>query len=632
MELRLLVSLAIIFITPGAAILTVSPLWNHWRGLQRLIIILSLSVAFYPVLFYIIDMFPGNFHLGPIIMSVFFVICWILIGVYHYQDWKETFSLDSLEWCSLAILVITLFTRFWVAYQNPYPAWVDSVHHVMLTKLIATNGYLPHTLEPYYPVSLSMYHLGLHAIAAVVEWLAQCESHTALLWTAQTLNGLGGVGVYLLLDRKISRLAALSGAAMVGIFCYQPAFYVNWGRFTQIASQFLILSVWLITFETIQQWTLSKRNYTNMVWQVGICALLTAGMFLCHFRIAIFYAFLLVPSLVYWYFKYYRTHRNIWSPLFATFCIGASTLLFIAPALSIAIYTYLHVATAPQPSSISNVQDMETGLKYFATPLPTIFDLIAQSWILWICGLSALVGIIKRSKVVLLTLIWVIGLSLLGNLYLLAIRSLGVVNFSGVAIMFYLPIGIIVGCAIQYLYEFIAPSMPDRGALLLGIFIIISSVPFANQRIQQVEPYRFLMTEQDRAAMIWISNHITESARFAVNTDFWLPVLPHGTDAGYWLPYFTNHKITAAPMLANLSPLKDQNEWIEISRLVDQVNDKPSVISALYQRGVHYFYIGAKGHYTPGKGLDANKLKNYNQLQLLYEKDGVAIFEILPPN
>ena len=58
-----------------------------------------------------------------------------------------------------------------------------------------------------------------------------------------------------------------------------------------------------------------------------------------------------------------------------------------------------------------------------------------------------------------------------------------------------------------------------------------------------------LTTGEDIAAMEWIRGHTEPDALFAVNTYFWLPHHPHGTDAGYWIPYFTGRQMTAAVML-----------------------------------------------------------------------------------
>ena len=112
---------------------------------------------------------------------------------------------DSLEWIALAVMGMTLFTRFWIIRDQPYPAWTDSLHHAILTQLTAEWGRLPATMEPYFPVSLGEYHLGLYALSGTVEMLARVPAHTALLWTAQALNGLCGLGVFLVLDRLSGR-------------------------------------------------------------------------------------------------------------------------------------------------------------------------------------------------------------------------------------------------------------------------------------------------------------------------------------------------------------------------------------------------------------------------------------------
>ncbi len=44
--------LVAVFTLPGWFLFTLGELWRHWTGLQRWIVAIGLSVAFYPVLFY----------------------------------------------------------------------------------------------------------------------------------------------------------------------------------------------------------------------------------------------------------------------------------------------------------------------------------------------------------------------------------------------------------------------------------------------------------------------------------------------------------------------------------------------------------------------------------------------------
>lgn len=632
MEWRLLGALALLSLTPGALLVSIGGLWSYWRGVQRLVVIISASIAFYPLLFYSLAALPVAIRLGPYKLALFCGICWLVVIWQQRGYVLDLFRFERTEWLALSVIGLTLASRFWVAHQYPFPAWADSVHHVMLTKLIATQGRLPTTLEPYYPVPLQMYHLGLHSLAASVAWIAQAPFYSALLWTAQALNGLCGLGVYLVLDRKVGRVAAISGAVVVGLFSYQPAFYVNWGRFTQAAGQSLLLVAWLLTYETLQAWSARWEDRPvrwALLWSALLSALLTAGMLLTHFRVAAFYVLLLAPSLVYLLWQTRGQKQLILRFLTGALLIGGVTLLFVAIPFVEALQAYLRMIANPLPTVLTQTEASEAGLRYFGTDLSVVLMLTAQRWLIGLTIGAAVLGLLTRNKIVVLSLIWVALLCALGNTYYLGIRWLNVVNFTGAVIMFYLPIALIIGAVPQDLLRYVPQTSRPTITTLYMTILLLLALPGAWQRTQAIEAYRFFVTPADLTAMQWINENTPPDARFAVNTDFWLPSLPHGTDAGYWIPYFTDRKITAGAMLMNLADQTYRNQTVELSRLVVSSNEDGNALLTLYNRGVRYIYIGAKGNYT-GNGLDINRLRASDLVKAVYEQDGVTILQIIP--
>ncbi len=227
MELRIFITIFILLMLPGWAMLALSGLWRRWESLQRWIVALGLGIAFYPVLFYFARWIVPFWTIGPYKLLALLVVCagstvWRL-----RPDWRAQFDFARSEWIALAILGTTLLTRCWILRDHPYPAWTDSLHHTILTQLTAVNGQLPLTMAPYTPVSLDQYHLGLYALTVSLQWLTRVPAHTALLWMAQFLNGICDIGVYLLLDRYSGRRAALVGAIVAGLLVQHPAFYFN---------------------------------------------------------------------------------------------------------------------------------------------------------------------------------------------------------------------------------------------------------------------------------------------------------------------------------------------------------------------------------------------------------------------
>ncbi len=341
-HLRLLLVIGALLLLPGWAFLSVSGLWRRFEALQRWIVATGFSIAFFPVLYYFLRLIPG-FRMGVNKLLVLLALCLGLIIWKQWKTWKEQIKLDGLSWLAVAVIIATLFTRLVVAVQQPYPAWSDSLHHTLLTQLAASSGRLPVNLEPYAPTPLDMYHLGLYALTAPAMVLAKVSAHSALLWVVQVLNGLCGLGIFLVLDRKVGRIGAVVGAVVVGLLSMQPAWYVNWGRFTQVASQSILLIAALVSWEVLSAWRSGWADKTQRIALAAflfLAGLMNAGVFLLHFRVAGYYLPLIGVIFIV-EFIYALKNRQVKPCLFGVACLSLLTLAMISPVLIQAGGVYL---------------------------------------------------------------------------------------------------------------------------------------------------------------------------------------------------------------------------------------------------------------------------------------------------
>jgi hypothetical protein len=626
-EIWLIVTLSAMLILPGWAMLAISRVWRHWATLQRWVLAISLSIAFYPILFYGLHFFAPFLTLGPYKMSALLLLCaavilWKLRGHYH-----EQLDLDQKEWVALGIFSVTLFTRIWIIQDHPYPAWSDSLHHTLLTQLTAIQGGLPSDMEPYFPVHLDQYHLGLYSLTSSVQWLAQVPAHTALLWTAQVLNGLCVMGVYLVLDRKVGRIGAIVGAATVGLLSHQPAFYVNWGRFTQVSSQAILLAAWIMAWDAMSLWQRPWREYrAQILWTSAFASALIAAVFLLHFRVAAFLLPLLALSAIFELWRA-RKHHRIARMMLGTVAIGALSLLLILPALWEALAMYVHVTLGP--TLLSDEEVAQSAAIYYSGAWQTSY-LVAPTWLLVLSGASAIAGLLRRNKLVIICLLWTLALYLIGSAHVLGILLLNITNLGAVLIMLYLPIGLTVGAAAEELFSMLGSRLGLRVKRLILSSAVIALIVALQARISQLEPYRFFVTPEDLQAMAWIEENTPADAIFAVNTYFWLPGHPHGTDAGYWIPYLTGRQMTASVMLLSLGTAEYKSRVVKISQIVERLETDSTALDELYAHGVDYVYIGQRGD-VAGPGLDPLLLACAERAGLVYRDAGIFIFKILPP-
>ena len=308
-ELRVLaVTLAAIAV-PGWALLALGRAWRTWAPLQAWALALALGVAFYPVLYALAGALGVWATLDRTALLAILGLALLVAAWRLGRGAGAIVRFARLEQVAIVVVLATLATRLWVAHVEPFPAWSDSLHHVLLTELTARDGRLPSTMNPFFPIPLGRYHLGLYALTASVQTLAEVPAHVAVTWVAQVLSGLCGLGVYLVLDRHAGRVPAVIGAIIAGLISHQPAFYVNWGRFTQLAAQTILLPAWLLAWELLRRAVAAAapageragRGEASVPPPLTVGApyacLLLAAVFLIHLRVGVFLVLLLGLSV-----------------------------------------------------------------------------------------------------------------------------------------------------------------------------------------------------------------------------------------------------------------------------------------------------------------------------------------------
>lgn len=629
-ELRLLIILASVMFLPGSAILVISGLWRRWQGLQRVFLAVGLSIAIYPILFYTTRRFLPQVELDSLVLMALLVLALVISiwGIWRHRIFL--FLPGRLEWLALIILGLTLGSRIWFAHNYPFPAWSDSLHHTLLTDLTADNGQLPHSLEPYFPNVLDMYHLGLYALSGTVQSLGQVPAHSALLWTSQILNGLCGIGIYLVLDRFAGRIGAITGLAIAGLFSAHPALWANWGRFTQLASLVILPFAWALFLEMVSRAETSEESEMSTSqswWLIILAAAASAAVFLYHFRVGIFYLLLLGVTTILVLIKYSSRERKLLT-IRSLLLTGLGFLIFILPTLWDATTYYL--AQRLGSTGQLNTADRQQFLQnYYIFPLSSLPYLAAPYWLLFTASLAGVIGLIRRNLLIWINLLWVILLVFVGNLYLLNIPILNITNLGAILIMLYIPISVIIGAGLEEVLPRLPQKYVSTATAVLLVAILIASLPAAWARTTDVESYRQFVSPQDIAAMEWIADNIPEQATFAINIFFWLPNFAHGTDAGYWIPYLTGHEIVTTSMLSDGLPREYWDRVLARSEAAEALETNLDALGTLYDEGVEYIYIGTNGDFS-GPGLSLNYLSQSDAVKILYNQGETAILQILP--
>ena len=122
----------------------------------------------------------------------------------------------------------------------------DSLHHTLLTEMTPSlESCQIHWRRM--TVTLEHYHLGLYALTAPLKMLANIPADKALLWMAQFLNGLCGIGVFLFLEKGIT-LCGNYWHDRCGFNLTFSSLVHNWGRFTLVRSQTILPAIIVTTW------------------------------------------------------------------------------------------------------------------------------------------------------------------------------------------------------------------------------------------------------------------------------------------------------------------------------------------------------------------------------------------------
>jgi hypothetical protein len=144
------------------------------------------------------------------------------------------------------------------------------------------------------------------------------------------------------------------------------------------------------------------------------------------------------------------------------------------------------------------------------------------------------------------------------------------------------------------------------GRTALAFVMLVVALLGARGQLGIRTPDRFYVLPADEAAMPWIRQHTPPTARFLINTEFWLSNAAIGTDAGYWLPLLAGRETTMPPMYASDA----EPEYIEqvnaLARAAETAPTAPGTLAMLRAAGVTHVYIGQRGGSLQPEALAAD--------------------------
>ncbi len=447
----------------------------------------------------------------------------------------------------------------------------------------------------------------------------------------QILNALAVLTLYPLAV-KISRGNRWAGVGAIfvsGLIFSIPAFYVNWGRYAQLAGQVILpITLWLL-WESIDRDQWSLRSEWPLLLLSGMA---TTGLTLSYYRMPFYLATFVPILLIFWGIPSWRFNAKIWGQaILRMLLIGLICIVLFIPwgirltGSNLANAVEAGVSTSAPASRI--LADFNT-LKHTTDLLPEISFILATIVFIW--------ALIRRN--------WLAAALPLWFVLLLGYRAGAVIQLPGanmlqvfaVKIALYIPLGLLLGWALGEIMNFILTPYKKWLIALASILILTLSAWFGWQQRLILNQSRFaLVTNPDMKAFSWIDRQTPSEALFLIQ-GFGYRGTAAGSDAGWWLPLLAGRENTIPPQYAQFNEISQPPDYTQqvvalVTTLENYAIHEPESISALCNWDITNLYHGQGQGKVGNFGPPLFTLNEINAspdlFTQIYHQDRVHIFE-----
>lgn len=592
----LLLALALMLM-PGAFLLLLAPpSWARQDGATWSGVALTLGVALWPLLWYWLTVSGGRWRAWSLATAL--IVGWLVIVVLVLRGRSRLrLKLVPAHLLLLLLLLLGFAVRLLAVRNLLFPPWVDSTRHALITELMVASGQIVRSYEPFLSIESFPYHFGFHTLSAGLVLLTGTALPTLLLLLGQLLNALIPLSVYAaawLLTRR--HLAALLAAFLVALPFFFPAYYLSWGRLTQLTGVLLLPVLLALT------WLVAAHNSRHPSWPVAVLA---AGLALIHFRVFLVYLpFATIAWLVAGRARGSRALAG--ATLLALLLAGPrlweiariDTGVFSGADSSYNAFPFAYVTIGWERAFL-----VAAGVALLLALVPA---LRARQWALFVLALAGWSGTIL--------------------LLLYYAPSIWLINLNSAYIIFFVPLSLILGIA--------ASALEGRcrrwgrwglaGYVLLGALVAALLLYGVRRQIDILNPDTRLTRPADLAGITWVEENVPPEATLAINSWQWLGGTWAGSDGGAWLLPLTGRQTTTPPAdyVYSVEMIREVSAFNEAAQAIEDWSD-PAAARWLAEEEVTHIFVGARGGF-----FDPSALMRNPALEAVYAYDGVFVFAL----
>ena len=620
---------AAFMVLPGALLMPAFP--RHWSTAAKWGVALSLGVSMWAIIWHWSSWL--GFRWSGIRLWALFTAGWAYVLMRWFRALAQTDEARLRLRASaktiwrqaplMLLLGLILGVRLLAIRDLAFPPWVDSMRHALITAVMRDSGQIVSGYRPYLPVDSAPYHFGFHALSASLALMTDVELPRLLLFLGQLLNGLIPLvvyaGMWLISGR---RLPSWLAAFLVGLPFFFPSYYATWGRFTQLTAMLIMPAALALTWRLLHAPSSSAHpSIPRSPILIFLIPLLSAGIFLTHFRVFLFYLpFALLVWLIAMFVSQKRRQKT--ANLTASTILGA---LFVAPRAIQLIQLNRGRRFANAPNSYH-----EFPAGYVTVGWEKQF-LIAGGVALAIAGIAAWRG--KKWGLFLLALagwVGIIVIFLTGRLTLLPNSWL--VNLNSAYISFFLPLAWLLALVADYIWRLATGriarhpqvarlTMPIVWAIAGGC-LTLSALFGVRQGIDILNDTTILARPEDKAAIEWVAENVPAEARVAVNSWQWLGTTWATSDGGGWLNPLLARQISTPPVDYIYGIHNQVRDFNQAAQEISDWSD-PNAAQWLIEQGYSHIFVGARGGFFDPAALGRNPAA-----EMIFSQDGAYVFQL----
>ena len=582
-------------VVPGLALLSWFFREEELDPLERFCLATGLGLALQPITFYALFLL----HLRGLETATFLLPTLALLSLIlrfflfpsqnstTSKHWRASLTRERLPLFLVALTTVALVaSRFLAMREMTVPAWGDSVHHTYIVQLFLDNHGLFSSWAPLAPLSTFSYHFGFHSFAASFARLTGVSAPQAVLISGQILGVFAVLSLYpLALRLTHNTWAALATIITAGFLSRIPGYFLNWGVYPKLMGFALLPTVIYL----IDSYWKGERKGGPLF----LTFLLLLSLPLSQMRAS----FISVAAVAAWsLWGLWERRREAVEGVRRLFLLGCTGVIALVAALP-----WIHIMNSGNTvvrilkksgarRGISLVQSdlsLWSRIDFYYAPL-----LVAAALLCLLLALG-----LKRRFAFPFSL-WIALSFLITNPGLIGLSRFTGWIFNEVLIFcLYVPLSLLIGWGAGELLRLSASHRLGRIAATASLAaVLLWGFP---KQAGIADPFFQLVTKEDLRTFRWIRKKTPQGARFLVNGFLaYNDKTVAGSDAGWWLPYFTGREGTVLPCLYMNERLANglkRPYYVRLVKDVQSTGGEPSALrTVLTNYRISHLFLGQK--------------------------------------